>query len=74
MNLFMTCFRLKKLTLKKSWGSLNEAFNRHKEKIDLPNEFIYKNKTITNAIEIVNSFNEYFANIGPIYRKKSIPQ
>ena len=35
------------------------------KKKDLPSEFIYKNKTITDAIEIANSFNEYFANIGP---------
>ena len=58
-------FQAQKTDLKKSWGILNEALNRNKEKINLPSEFIYKNKTITNASEIANSFNEYFANIGP---------
>ena len=52
---------------------LNEALNRNKEKIDLPSEFICKNKTITDAIEIANSFNEYFANIGPNLSKKIDP-
>ena len=32
-----------------------------------------KNKTITDAIEIANSFNEYFANIGPNLSKKIDP-
>ena len=70
MHIFMTCFRLKKTDLKKSWGILNEALNRNKEKVDLPSEFIYKNKTITDAIEIANSFNEY---IGPNLSKKIDP-
>ena len=61
----MIPFRLKKLILKKSWGTLNEALNRNKQKLDLPSEFIYKNKTITDRVEIANSFNEYFVNIGP---------
>ena len=66
-------FQAQKTDLKKSWGILNEALNRNKEKIDLPSEFIYKNKTITDAIEIANSFNEYFANIGPNLSKKIDP-
>ena len=52
---------------------MNEALNRNKEKIDLPSEFIYRNKTITDAIEIANSFNEYFENIGPNLSKKIDP-
>ena len=70
---FYDMFQAQKTDLKKSWGILNEALNRNKEKVDLPSEFIYKNKTITDAIETANSFNEYFANIGPNLSKKIDP-
>ena len=70
---FYDMFQTQKTDLKKSWGILNEALNRNKEKVDLPSEFIYKNKTITDAIDIANSFNEYFANIGPNLSKKIDP-
>ena len=70
---FYDMFQAQKTDLKKSWGILNEALNRNKEKVDLPSEFIYKNKTITDAIDIANSFNEYFANIGPNLSKKIDP-
>ena len=53
-------FQAQKTDLKKSWGTLNEALNRNKQNIDLPSEFIYKNKAITDRVEIANSFNEYF--------------
>ena len=67
-------FQAQKTDLKKSWGTLNEALNRNKQKIDLPSEFIYKNKAITDRVEIANSFNEYFVNIGPNLSEKSILQ
>ena len=70
---FYDMFQAHKTDLKKSWGILNEALNRNKEKVDLPSEFIYKNKIKTDAIEIANSFNEYFANIGPNLLKKIDP-
>ena len=70
---FYDMFQTQNTDLKKSWPILNEALNRNKEKIDLPSEFIQKNKTITNAIEIANSFNEYFANIGLNLAKKIDP-
>ena len=70
---FYDMFQAQKTDLKKSWGILNEALNRNKEKKDLPSEFIYKNKTIIDAIEIANSFNEYFSNIGPNLSKKIDP-
>ena len=71
---FYDMFQTQNTDLKKSWGILNEALNRNKEKIDLPSEFNYKNKTITDAIEIANSFNEYLQTLDKIYPRKSIPQ
>ena len=52
---------------------MNEALNRNKQNIDLPSNFIYKNKTITDRVEIANSFNEYFVNIGPNVSEKIDP-
>ena len=52
---------------------MNEALNRNKQNIDLPSEFIYKNKAITDRVEIANSFNEYFVNIGPNLSEKIDP-
>ena len=66
-------FQAQKTDLKKSWGTLNEALNRNKQNIDLPSEFIYKNKAITDRVEIANSFNEYFVNIGPNLSEKIDP-
>ena len=71
---FYDMFQTQNTDLKKSWGILNEALNRNKEKVDLPSEFNYKNKTITDAIETANSFNEYLQTLDKIYPRKSIPQ
>ena len=68
----MILFKLKKL-IKKRWGILHEALNRNKQNIDLPSEFIYENKTITDRVEIANSFNDYFINIGPNLSEKIDP-
>ena len=38
--------------------------------MDFPEEFLYKEKTITDLKNIANSFNEYFSNIGPSLPEK----
>ena len=41
-----------------------------KNTADFPEEFLYKEKTITDLKDIANSFNEYFSNIGPSLSEK----
>ena len=66
-------FQAQKNLFKKKLGNLNEALNRNKQNIDLPSEFIYKNKAITDRVEIANSFKEYLLNIGPHLSEKIDP-
>ena len=41
-----------------------------KNTADFPEEFLYKEKTITDLKDIANSFNEYFSNIEPSLSEK----
>ena len=43
---------------------------RKKISTDFPEEFLYREKTITDLKDIANSFSEYFSNIGPSLSKK----
>ena len=38
--------------------------------MDSPEEFLHKEKTITDLEDIANSFNEYFSNTGPSLSEK----
>ena len=56
--------------MKKTWATIDEKLNRKKNSMDFPEEFLYKEKTITDLKDIANSFNEYFSNIGPSLSEK----
>ena len=56
--------------MKKTWATIDETLNREKNLTDFPEEFLYKEKTITDLKDIANSFNEYFSNIGPSLSEK----
>ena len=56
--------------MKKTWATIDETLNRKKNLTDFPEEFLYKEKTITDLKDIANSFNEYFSNIGPSLSEK----
>ena len=47
-----------------------KKLNRKRNSTDFPEEFLYKEKTITDLKDIANSFNEYFSNIGPSLSEK----
>ena len=36
-----------------------------KNTAEFPEEYLFKEKTITDLKDIANSFNDYFSNIGP---------
>ena len=62
---YFDTFSAQKNDMKKTWGTIDETLNRKKNLTDFPEEFLYKEKTITDLKDIANSFNEYFSNIGP---------
>ena len=56
--------------MKKTWATIDEKLNRKKNSTDFPEEFLYKEKTITDLKDIAKSFNEHFSNIGPSLSEK----
>ena len=44
--------------MKKTWATIDETLNRKKNS-NFPEEFLYKEKTITDLKDIANGFNEY---------------
>ena len=53
---------------KQSWKILNKLINKSKTKNELPSHFLIDKKSISNKIEIANSFNKFFTEIGPRIR------
>ena len=49
---------------------IDEKLNRKGKSTDFPEEYLYKENTITDSQDVANSFNEYFSNIGPILSEK----
>ena len=62
---YFDTFSAQKNDMKKTWATIDETLNRKKNLTDFPEEFLYKEMTITDLKDIANSFNEYFSNIGP---------
>ena len=67
---YFDTFSAQKNDMKKTWATIDETLNRKKNLTDFPEEFLYKEKTITDLKDIANSFNEYFSNIGPSLSEK----
>ena len=61
---FNRIFTAYKTDIKKTWRSINETLRRNKKTCDLPSTFFHNDRTLSNTIEIANTFNLYFANIG----------
>ena len=50
-----------KIGIKKTWATIiDEKVNRKRNSANFPEEFLNKEKTITDLKDIANSFNEYF--------------
>ena len=67
---YFDTFSAQKNDIKKTWATIDEKLNRKKNTADFPEEFLYKEKTITDLKDIAKSFNEYFSNIGPSLSEK----
>ena len=53
-----------KMTLKKTWGTINEIINKRRVKTKFPPFFEVRNEKITDKNEIANEMNHYFSTIG----------
>ena len=62
-----------KNNLKGTWKILNQVIGNKKASTDLPTYFTNDNKIIENMNEVVNEFNYFFVNVGPILAN-AIPQ
>ena len=49
---------------------MKNLIEKKKNSTEFPEEFLYKEKTITVLKDVANSFNEYFSNIGPSMSEK----
>ena len=53
-----------KLNLNKTWSIVKGAIGKLNDKSGFPNEFIVNNNTISDKLEISESFNKYFSSVG----------
>ena len=53
-----------KMTLKKTWGTINEIINKRRVKTKFPPFFEVRNKKITDKNQIADEMNTYFSTIG----------
>ena len=53
-----------KSDMKKTWKTINETLNRSKRGSNVTSIFYHNGFTLSNAKDIANAFNVYFANIG----------
>lgn len=51
--------------VKEMWNILNSVINNRPKSNDQPKYFIDHNKEESNMSQVVNSFNTFFANVGP---------
>ena len=57
---YFDTFSAQRNDMKKTWATIDETLNRERNSTDSPEEFLYKEKTITDLKDIANIFNEYF--------------
>ena len=60
---FQEKFQLVSGDVKKTWSVISEVLNRPKTQIDLP-KILLDGRSITDGAEVVQSFNDFFSNIG----------
>ena len=66
-NHFACKFKDLQHDLKGTWSVINNLLNRGKShKSSVPDSFIDDNNVIRDPLTIVNAFNEYFVNVGPL--------
>ena len=61
---FDQIFTAYKSDMKKTWKTINETLNRSKRGSNVKSIFYHNGFTLSNAKDIANAFNVYFANIG----------
>ena len=61
---FVRTFERFKYDIKQTWSTINETLHRKKKK-SLPSVFSHNGKLLPDSVEIANSFNQYFIDIGP---------
>ena len=61
---FNQIFTAYKSDMKKTWKTINETLNRSKRGSNVTSIFYHNGFTLSNAKDIANAFNVYFANIG----------
>ena len=61
---FDQIFTAYKSDMKKTWKTINETLNRSKRGSNVTSIFYHNGFTLSNAQDIANAFNVYFANIG----------
>lgn len=63
---YTTLLDKNKNSTKDTWSIINSVMQKGKIKTKFPNKFTKNNDDICNKTEIVDEFNDYFVNIGPI--------
>ena len=61
---FDQIFTAYKNDMKKTWKTINETLNRNKKNSNVASIFYHNGNVLSNAKDIANAFNIYFANIG----------
>ena len=61
---FDQIFTAYKNDMKKTWQTINETLNRNKKNSNVASIFYHNGNVLSNAKDIANAFNVYFANIG----------
>ena len=56
-------FLLYQNNVRKTWSVIKETLQR-KKKHEMPGEFVWNNRVITDMTDIANEFNRYFISIG----------
>ena len=56
--------------VRKTWNILNSIIKKKKQQLYYPGQFVPQQILIDNPKEIANSFNKYFADVGPDLAKK----
>ena len=64
-NYYESCFEKYKNNIRKTWQTISDILNRHKNKRSFPEYFMEDGSQITDKLEVANKFNAYFTQIGP---------
>jgi hypothetical protein len=62
---YHNCFNRFRSDITKTWNTIKEILNKHRNQNNIPDYFNINGQTVDNLSEIVNQFNRYFTNIGP---------